>query len=76
MVTVVGNQLAGMLSGSVIVEYLFGWPGLGSLAYESILRRDYPVILALTLLAGSFILIVNVVVDIVYALIDPRISFG
>ncbi|MCM8750105.1 ABC transporter permease [Thermomicrobiaceae bacterium CFH 74404] len=75
MVTVVGNQLAGLLSGSVIVEYIFGWPGLGSLAYESILRRDYPVILALTLLAGSFILIVNVLVDIVYALIDPRISF-
>ncbi len=75
MVTVVGNQLAGLLSGSVIVEYIFGWPGLGSLAYESILRRDYPVILALTLLAGSFILIVNVLVDIVYALVDPRIAF-
>lgn len=75
MITVVGNQLPALLSGSVIVEYIFGWPGLGSLAYEAILRRDYPVILALTLLSGTFILIINVIVDILYALVDPRISY-
>lgn len=75
IVTVVGAQMARLLSGSVIVEYIFAWPGLGSLAYESILRRDYPVILAITLITGAFILVMNVVVDILYAVLDPRISF-
>jgi peptide/nickel transport system permease protein len=75
MVTVIGTQLARLLGGAVIVEYIFAWPGLGALAYESILRRDYPVVLALTLLTGAFILIVNVVVDIAYMVVDPRLSF-
>lgn len=75
IVTVVGTQLARLLGGAVIVEYIFAWPGLGALAYESILRRDYPVVLALTLLTGAFILVINVVVDLAYTLIDPRLSF-
>jgi peptide/nickel transport system permease protein len=75
IVTVVGTQLARLLGGAVIVEYIFAWPGLGALAYESILRRDYPVVLALTVLTGAFILIVNVLVDIAYTFADPRLSF-
>jgi peptide/nickel transport system permease protein len=75
MVTIVGLQLPRLLSGSVIVETIFAWPGLGDLGYKAILSRDYPVILALTLLTGAFILIINVVVDVVYVLIDPRIAF-
>lgn len=75
MVTIVGLQLPNLLSGAVIVEYVFAWPGLGGLGYEAILRRDYPVILALTILIGAFVLILNVIVDIIYVLVDPRISF-
>jgi peptide/nickel transport system permease protein len=75
LVTVVGTQLARLLGGSVIVETIFAWPGLGLLAYESILRRDYPVVLALALLTGAFILIVNVLVDLAYLVVDPRVSF-
>jgi peptide/nickel transport system permease protein len=75
LVTVVGTQLARLLGGSIIVEAIFAWPGLGLLAYESILRRDYPVVLALTLLTGAFILVVNVLVDIAYLRVDPRVSF-
>lgn len=75
MVTVLGTQLPRLLSGSVIVEYIFAWPGLGSLAYQSILQRDYPVILALTLLTGAAVLIVNVLVDVAYVFLDPRIAF-
>jgi peptide/nickel transport system permease protein len=75
MVTVVGTQLSRLLGGAVIVEYIFAWPGLGALAYESILRRDYPVVLALTLLTGAFILVVNVLVDIAYTFADPRLTF-
>jgi peptide/nickel transport system permease protein len=75
IVTVTGTQLARLLGGAVIVEYIFAWPGLGALAYESILRRDYPVVLALTLLTGAFILVVNLVVDVAYTFADPRLSF-
>ena len=76
MVTVVALQLPRMLSGGVIVEAIFAWPGLGNLGYEAIGRRDYPVILALTVISGAFILFLNVVVDVVYVLIDPRIAYG
>jgi peptide/nickel transport system permease protein len=75
LITIVGTQLARLLGGAIIVEYIFAWPGLGALAYESILRRDYPVVLALTLLTGAFILVVNVLVDIAYTFADPRLSF-
>lgn len=75
MVTVLGTQLPRLLSGSVIVEFIFAWPGLGSLAYQSILQRDYPVILALTMLTGSAILLINVLVDVAYVFLDPRIAF-
>ncbi|MDI3339441.1 MAG: ABC transporter permease [Sphaerobacter sp.] len=76
MVTVVGNQLPRLLSGSVIIEAVFAWPGLGQLGYQAILQRDYPVILALTLLTGAAILVINVIVDILYAVLDPRITFN
>lgn len=76
MVTVVGLQLPRMLSGGVIIEAIFAWPGLGNLGYEAIGRRDYPVILALTVITGAFILFLNVVVDIVYVVVDPRIAYG
>jgi peptide/nickel transport system permease protein len=76
MVTVVGLQLPRILSGAVIIEQIFAWPGLGLLAYDAIGRRDYPVILGVTLLTGAAVMIVNVLVDVVYALVDPRITVG
>jgi peptide/nickel transport system permease protein len=74
MVTVIGLQLPRILGGAVIIEQIFAWPGLGLLAYDAIGRRDYPVILALTMLTGAAVMIINVLVDLVYALIDPRVS--
>src|SRR3712207_324131 len=62
MVTIVGLQLPRILSGAVIIEQIFAWPGLGQLAYEAILRRDYPVILGVTMLTGAAVMIVNVAV--------------
>jgi peptide/nickel transport system permease protein len=76
MVTVIGLQLPRMLSGGVIVEAIFAWPGLGNLGYEAILRRDYPIILALTVITGAFLLVLNVIIDIIYVFIDPRIGYG
>ena len=74
MVTVIGLQLPRILSGAVIIEQIFAWPGLGLLAYDAIGRRDYPVILGVTMITGAAVMIVNVVVDVVYVLIDPRVS--
>jgi peptide/nickel transport system permease protein len=74
MVTVIGLQLPRILGGAVIIEQIFAWPGLGLLAYDAIGRRDYPVILALTMLTGAAVMIVNVLVDVAYALVDPRVS--
>jgi peptide/nickel transport system permease protein len=74
MVTVIGLQLPRILGGAVIIEQIFAWPGLGLLAYDAIGRRDYPVILALTMLTGAAVMIVNVLTDVVYAVVDPRVS--
>jgi peptide/nickel transport system permease protein len=76
MVTVIGLQLPRILSGAVIIEQIFAWPGLGLLAYDAIGRRDYPVILGVTMLAGAAVMIVNVLVDVVYVFVDPRIRVG
>ena len=59
-----------------IIEQIFAWPGLGLLAYDAVGHRDYPVILAVTLLAGAAVMIVNVLVDVVYVIVDPRIRLG
>ena len=76
MVTVIGLQLPRILSGAVIIEQIFAWPGLGLLAYDAIGHRDYPVTLGVTLLAGAAVMIVNVLVDVVYVMVDPRVRLG
>ena len=73
MVTVIGLQLPVILSGQVIIEQIFAWPGLGDLAFKAIGQRDYPVILAVTLISGAAVMIINVLVDVVYVLVDPRV---
>jgi peptide/nickel transport system permease protein len=65
-----------LFSGSVVIESVFGYPGIGRLAIEAANGRDYPVILGVTLLAGAMVVVVNLVVDILYAVIDPRIRHG
>ena len=75
MITAVGLMLPRLLGGTVIVETVFSWPGLGKLAVDSVLRRDTPVILSLVLLTATFVLIVNLIVDVLYGLVDPRIVY-
>jgi peptide/nickel transport system permease protein len=71
--TVVGLQVANMLGGSIVVESIFAWPGLGQLAILAILRRDYPLIQATVLFVAAVVLLVNLMVDLSYGLLDPRI---
>lgn len=65
-----------LFSGSVVIESVFGWAGLGRLAIEAANGRDYPVVLGVTLLAGAIVVVVNIVTDILYAIVDPRVRHG
>jgi peptide/nickel transport system permease protein len=76
LITVLGLVLPGLLSGSVIIEKIFAWPGLGRLYFDSILARDYPVILALSLLGAVATLLLTLAADIAYAAADPRVRDG
>jgi len=73
IVTLLGLNLPSLIGGSVIIESIFGWPGIGRLAYDAVLRRDYPTIMGLTMMIAAFVMTANLVIDIAYWLVDPRI---
>lgn len=73
VVTMLGLQFGNLLAGAVLVETVFNWPGLGRLAFESVLRRDYPTILGVLLFSSIIVIVMNQLTDLAYRLIDPRI---
>jgi len=75
VLTLAGINLVLMINVAVVVETVVAWPGVGRLLYEGIAFRDFPVVQASVVLGGSMIVVVNVVVDILYAVIDPRIRY-
>jgi ABC-type dipeptide/oligopeptide/nickel transport system permease component len=76
IVTVLGLQFGSLLGGSVVVETVFAWPGVGWLMIQSIEARDLPVIRAAVLILAVFIVLINLVVDIIYSMLDPRIKLN
>ena len=76
VIAMIGLIATVLFSGSVVIESVFGWAGIGRLAIEAANGRDYPVILGVTLLAGALVISVNIVVDLLYAVVDPRIRHG
>jgi peptide/nickel transport system permease protein len=74
-VTVIGLQVGLLMSGAVITETIFGWPGVGQIAYESIYRRDYAMIQGVVLYGALLFVLVNLLVDILYAVFDPRVRY-
>ena len=76
VVTVVALRLPILLGGTIIVETIFAWPGMGQLAITAVQARDYPVIMAINLIAATMILTSNLTADILYAVIDPRIRYS
>ncbi len=76
VVTVIGMQLGHLLEGTVVVESIFAWPGLGKLLVDSIYARDYALIQACVLLFAVFFVVINLLVDILYVILDPRIRYG
>jgi peptide/nickel transport system permease protein len=75
LVTIIGARLGALFSGAVVIETVFSWPGLGSLIVSSSQTRDRPVLLGLVLLVGFSVVVANLVTDLLYGWIDPRIRF-
>jgi peptide/nickel transport system permease protein len=73
VITVIGDQAAGMLNGAVVVETIFGFPGVGKLMIDSILQRDFTVVLASIMITAIAIFVMNLLIDLAYAALDPRI---
>jgi peptide/nickel transport system permease protein len=73
LVTVVGLTLPDLLGGAVIIETIFAWPGMGSLVISAAFQRDYPVIMGTTIVAGLMVIIGNLLADLAYSMLDPRI---
>jgi peptide/nickel transport system permease protein len=74
VITVIGLQFGYLLSAAVVVEQVFAWPGMGRLIYTSVLRQDYPTVQGAVLVIAALFVLVNVIVDLAYSYIDPRVS--
>jgi peptide/nickel transport system permease protein len=75
VITVVGSRAGMFLSGAVLVEVVFAWPGLGRLLLSSLLARDYPILLGMFLLISLGVILANLITDLAYAWLDPRIRY-
>ena len=73
LITYFGLQFGGLLGGIVVIERVFNWPGMGTLAFDAVSARDYPVLQAVIMILSLMIVLVNLIVDIAYGLVDPRI---
>ena len=73
VITVIGGEIGGLLGGAVVTESIFSWPGVGRLAVNSISKRDYPMIQGITLMLCISYLVINLLIDVIYAWVDPRI---
>jgi len=76
VLTLLGLELATVLGGTVILEQMFGIPGTGQLIYSAVLERDYPVVVACTIFYAALFVVTIIVIDLLYALVDPRIRTG
>jgi|TARA_B100001964_G_scaffold243420_1_gene321345 peptide/nickel transport system permease protein len=75
LVTIIGMSIPGLLSGAVLVETVTGWPGMGRLAVNAVFARDYPIIMALVMIFSLLVILGNLIADIVYSYVDPRIRY-
>ncbi len=76
VVTIIGMELGTLLGGAVITEWIFAWPGVGRLTVQAIFNRDYPVVQASVFLLASIFVLVNLIVDLLYTYLDPRVKLG
>jgi peptide/nickel transport system permease protein len=76
IITIFGFLIPDLIGGSIIMESVFAWPGIGRLSYQAVLARDYPVVMTILTISAVLTLIGNFVADILYAVVDPRIRYG
>jgi peptide/nickel transport system permease protein len=76
VVTVVGNDIGTLFTGAVLTEIIFAWPGLGRLLYDATLNRDYPLLMGIFLLVGTSVIVANIVTDVAYTFLDPRVKYS
>lgn len=76
IITIIALQIPSLLGGTVIIEQVFAWPGMGSLAIAAVQGRDYNTLMGINLIAATMILFSNLLADVIYALVDPRIKYG
>lgn len=73
VVTLLGLQIGTVLGGSIVIEAVFSWPGIGGVLFDSVMSRNYPVVLGILVLSSVLVIVANIVVDVVYSRLDPRI---
>jgi peptide/nickel transport system permease protein len=76
VITLAGIQAGQLIGGSILIETVFAWPGIGRLAFDALLQRDYSLLLGVFLLTSVMVILFNLVTDLVYSLVDPRIEVG
>ena len=73
MITLIGYRMAFILSGTIVIETVFSWPGLGQLFFDAITNKDLQVVQAIVLLLTCIVVLMNIITDMMYAVIDPRV---
>jgi peptide/nickel transport system permease protein len=76
VVTILGLELGALLGGAVVTETVFAWPGIGSLAVQAVVARDYPIVQAVVVLVASVFVVINLAVDLCYTYLDPRVKYA
>ncbi|MET0184351.1 MAG: ABC transporter permease, partial [Achromobacter sp.] len=74
VLTVTGMQLGALIGGSVVVETVFAWPGMGRLAFDAVMQRDLNLLLGILFCTSLLVIVANIVTDVLYAVLDPRIE--
>ena len=76
LLTLLGLQIGTLLGGAVITESVFAWPGMGKLVVDAIFFRDFPVVQTVLILSATIFVAINLVIDVLYTVLDPRIRYG
>ena len=74
VVTAISGWFASMLAGAVFVEYIFGWKGIGKITVEALEKLDYPVVMGSVLFAATIFVVINILSDVLYSIVDPRVK--
>ena len=75
VITIIGADIKTLITGAVLTETVFAWPGIGRLTFEALTARDYPVLMAMFVFVGILVVVANLVTDLAYAFLDPRIRY-